>query len=422
MSDTEVLIDDNLDWVPENLDAIPPGAVLGAMLDHIDLGACSGHDRIRVLKARQRQIAHYQAQSYADMAAVVDELQETCEDSPFVDGAAMAGSAEIAAALRMTRRRADGEVSLALELQCRLPSVWNALCEGIIDVFRARALVDETLHLSIAAAREVVATIIGDAPLLTTGQLRSRLRKLCIQVDPDEAAERYALAVEDRRVTIEAGSDGTASLHAISLPPDRATAAKNRIHQLAMDLKRGGDARTMDQLRADVLLDLLDGRVMGPDRGSVHITTDLEALARLNNAPGELAGFGPVAADIARQTAEQLRAGKWHWTVTDSRSGMPVASGTTRRRPTAAQRRYVHARYPTCIHPGCRMPAMQSDLDHRIPWTESRRTDTDNLYPLCRYHHQLKTSLGWTYRPLGDGDFQFSTPLGHTYTTTGRSP
>jgi len=416
------LVDDNAEWVPENLDAVPPGVVLAAMLDDIDLEACSGYDRIRVLQARQRQVAHYQAQSYEAIAAVVDSLAATCDGNEFVDGAAIAGSAEIAAALRITRRRADGEVSLALEMRRRLPRVWMALCDGAIDVHRAKALVDETLHLSVAAAREVIEQIIDDAPLLTTGQLRTKLRKLCIQVDPNHAAEMYRHALKDRRVTAEANTDGTANLHAMNLPPHRVAAAKNRIRKLAMDLKRNGDERSMDQLRADVLLDLLEGHGNGVGRGGFHITSDLESLTGLSDAPGDVAGFGPVIADIARQTAEQLRDREWQWTVTDRGSGMPIAGGTTRRRPSAAQRRLVQARYPTCIHPGCRMPAMDSDLDHRVPWAQAHRTDTDNLYPLCRYHHQLKTERGWTYRPLEDGDFEFTTPLGHKYTSTGRSP
>ena len=68
------------------------------------------------------------------------------------------------------------------------------------------------------------------------------------------------------------------------------------------------------------------------------------------------------------------------------------------------------------------MPARGSDLDHDTPWSERRRTETGNLYPLCRYHHQLKTKHGWTYQPQPNGDLVFTSPLGHQYTTSGRSP
>lgn len=76
MIDTEAIVADNLDWVPENLEAMPPGAVLAAVLDDIDLEACSGYDRVRVLKAHERMRSHYAARSYRAMSAVVDSLKD----------------------------------------------------------------------------------------------------------------------------------------------------------------------------------------------------------------------------------------------------------------------------------------------------------------------------------------------------------
>ena len=68
------------------------------------------------------------------------------------------------------------------------------------------------------------------------------------------------------------------------------------------------------------------------------------------------------------------------------------------------------------------MPAQQSDLDHRTPWAQQRTTQTDNLAPLCRRHHILKHESGWNYHASDDGDYVFTSALGHTYTTSGRSP
>ena len=429
MFDTEVMVSDNLHWVPENLETIPPGAVLAAALDDIDLEACSGHDRVRVLQAHERMRAHYAARSYRAMSAVVESLRDLYpEDADLIDKAAIAGSAEIAAALNLTRQAADTELSFALELRRRLPQVWEALCDGLIDQRRARTFVSNTLHLPIATAREVVARILADAARMTTGQLQARLRKLCIEADPDEAADRYEHAVEDRRTVLEANPDGTASFHALNLPPHDAVAARNRINDFALGLKRAGDSRSMDQLRADVFLDILIGRERPPGRGTSHVTTDLESLARLNNHPGFLHGYGPVIADIARQVVEQQHNPIAQWTVTHPTTGRPAATGTTRRRPTVKQQRAVRASFPTCVHPGCRMPAFNCDLDHRTPWVETGRTDPDDLYPLCRYHHNLKTNHGWSYRSLPDGELEFTTPLGHTYltngsaTSSGRSP
>ena len=406
--------------VPANLEEIPVGYVLAAVLDDIDIDTCSGYDRVRVLKAHQRMRAHYAARSYHTMTKVAEAINPEDMAEDIVEQAA---SAEIAAALRLTRKAADSEMNLALELWQRLPEVWRALCDGVIDVHRARILVDGTLHLTPGAAQEMVVGILGDTPLLTTGQLKARLRKLCIEADPHDAQDRYKHAIEDRRVVAEPTIDGTTDLRACNLPPHRVQAAMRRINKLARELKRNGDQRGIDQIRADVLLDLVEGSgTINDNRAGVLITVDLATLAKLVDHPGDLAGYGPVAADIARQVAQSQLNLRWRWAVTDPDTGLPIDGGISRRRPTVAQRRRTEILHPTCVHPGCRMPAIDSDVDHRIAWAETGITNTDELAPLCRFHHRIKHQTRWPYRPTPSGDFVFTSHLGHTYTTSGRDP
>ncbi|MCP4966346.1 MAG: DUF222 domain-containing protein [bacterium] len=415
------MFDDSLDWIPENLEAMPPGYVLAAVLDDIDIDTCDGYDRIRVLRAHQRMASHYQARTYHTMTTVVDAMADDAGGEDFAEEAA---AIEVATALRLTRRAADIEMRFAIDLQRRLPQVWEALCDGHIDVRRAKVIVNATLHLLMAGARDVAASIVPDAGLLTTGQLREKLRKLCIDINPEDAADRYDHAVEDRRVVSEPTDAGTSNLFGIDLPPHRVAACLKRINQLARGLRGPNETRTMDQLRADVLLDLLEGtgQATRAGRGMVDLHSDLKTLAELTDHPGELAGYGPVVADIARQVAEQQHKSKWRWTIDDPDTGLPVFGGTTRRRPTSRQRRFVEARNRTCVHPGCRMPSVDCDIDHRIPWAESRATNTADLAPMCRFHHVARHRHGWSYEPLGNGDHKLTSPLGHTYTTSGRSP
>ncbi len=282
-----------------------------------------------------------------------------------------------------------------------------------------------TRHLPIETAREVTEQIIEDAPVLTTGQLRVRISRLCMTVDPDDARNRYETAVEERRVVLEPSPDGTAHLTGYDLPADRAMAITRTINRLAQQLKTRHETRTIDQLRADVFLDLLDGHHPGRrshDRGVVDIQVDLTTLTELTETAGELAGFGPIIADIARQVTDEQHASQWRWTVTDPNTGMPVHEGTTRRRPNSRQRRYVEARHRTCVFPGCRMPATSCDLDHRIPWAEGGPTHRTYLAPVCRHDHTNRHHCGWTYRPIRYGDYLWTSPFGHTYTTSGKPP
>ncbi len=397
--------------------------MLAAFLSSIDVRALAGHDRVVVLRAHQRMASHYQAHVYGDMAAVSEFLEDDLGGD--IELATEASSAEIRVALRLTRRAADTELALALDLKERLPTVWGALVSGEIDPRRARTIAHGTGHLPRETARTVVERVIGDASGMTTGQLGARIRRLCIEADPAQAESRFTEAVAERRIAIQPSEAGTAHLFAHDLPPARATAAATYIDNLARTLKTASESRTMDQLRADVFLDLLCGTTSATGariQGGVEIKVELTTLAGLADAPGDLAGYGPVIADIARHVTEQQRSAQWRFTVTDPATGQPIANGITRRRPTASQRRQVETLYPTCVFPGCRMPATACDLDHRTPFSEGGPTTVTNLGPLCRHDHRIRHQAGWTHRALPDGDHQWTTKLGHTYTTSGKPP
>jgi len=413
------MFDSKVEPIPHRLDEMEPGPVLAAFLSTIDVGELSGYDRIVVLRAHRRMASHYQARTYEDMAAVADAMGES-DDPLAVESAA----AEIRVALRLTRRAADSELAFAFVLKERLPRVWDGLAGGDIDLRRAKTISYGTEHLSIGLARDVADRVMADAPRLTSGQLAARIRRLCIDIDPDDARQRYRRGIDERRLIAEPTESGTAHLLGLDLAPDRVTAAAAKINQLARSLKTAGESRTMDQLRADVFLDLLEGTSGHATKttGVVEIHVDLETLANLSDHPGELAGYGPVIADIARHVTQQQQAGRWHFTVTDPDTGQPAYHGTTRRRPTTGQRRLVEARNPTCVFPGCRMPAASCDLDHRTPYADGGPTTVTNLVPLCRHDHRIRHDAEWTHKPLPDGDHHWTTKLGHTYTTSGTPP
>jgi hypothetical protein len=174
----------------------------------------------------------------------------------------------------------------------------------------------------------------------------------------------------------------------------------------------------MDQIRADIFLDLLNGHseLRSDGRSVVDIRVDLTTLAGLDDNPAEIPGWGPVIADIARQTISEQDDSEWRFTATDPGTGQIVHTGTTRRRPSTNQRRRVEAQHLTCVFPGCRMPARECDIDHRHPWSQGGLTDEFNLAPLCRHHHRLKHN-GWNIETVSPGMHIWTSPLGHTYTT-----
>ena len=136
---------------------------------------------------------------------------------------------------------------------------------------------------------------------------------------------------------------GTANLFGLDLPVAETSAAIRRVNRLAKAAKSADDRRTMDQIRADVLLDLLNGRDtrhVGHTAGVVDIQVDLTTLAGLDDNPGEIPGWGPVIADIARQVVEEQDHAQWRITVTDPESGEVVHNSTppTHSRSTPSRR------------------------------------------------------------------------------------
>ena len=120
MFDTEILPaktdllgtdSDNDHALPADLESIPPGLLLAVILSSVDGDRLSGFDRVRLLKADARMVAHFQARLYAD-------IQSVSESVPALDYPEDP--------MHLTRRSADIHVDLASLLCERLPRVWKA--------------------------------------------------------------------------------------------------------------------------------------------------------------------------------------------------------------------------------------------------------------------------------------------------------
>ena len=146
----------------------------------------------------------------------------------------------------------------------------------------------------------------------------------------------------------------------------------------------------------------------------VHVTVAASTAVGLDDQPGELAGYGPVPASMARQ----LAAGSpWRKVSTDPDTGAVVEVGRTAYSPSAALADLVRTRDRTCRFPGCRQPARRCDLDHVIPWPDGPTT-AGNLAALCRHHHRLKHQTRWTVRAGPGGELRWTSPAGQSYSTT----
>lgn len=411
--------DDERELVPD-FASIPVGTYLEALLAHVDRSRLNGYDLVSVLQARERMVAHLQAGSVADIHEIAYAAPGDAGSPPLrcAEPSEFAAD-ELRPALHLTRRAAESRMALAYDLDERLPRVWEMLHEGQIDLARARVFADCTCHVSDDLARRVVDLLADEAPRLTTGQLRARIRKLCVDADPDDARKRYDSALEERRLVIEPTDAGTANLYLFDIAVDDARAIGRRVNAHMISMRKDGDDRSHDNLRADIAVDLLLGAEGKHGKGMVDIRVDLSTLAGLDERSAEIPGMGPVIADIARQVADRQHRTPWQCVVTDD-DGRVVDIVTTRRRPTKAISRHVQAVQETCSFPGCRAPAADCDFDHLLPWVQRGQTSIGNGGQKCRHDHILKDH-GWAHEHVDGGD-HWTSPLGHTYITQGQSP
>lgn len=130
--------DDCSQPIPAGFDEMPPGPFLAAILSSIDVSRLKGRDVVVVLRAQHRQVAHHQAGEYEATGEVAFRVDaDTTARSQAPNEFAIE---EVGSALTLTRRKADHELSIALDLRRRLPSVHSALKSGDIDARKASLL------------------------------------------------------------------------------------------------------------------------------------------------------------------------------------------------------------------------------------------------------------------------------------------
>jgi hypothetical protein len=322
---------------------LPPGPALAAVLEQLAAAAVPNARRVDVLRARSRQLAHAQAELFAELV----ELSHTVALAELDTAEAVARAAEqqewaapeIAAALTWTTGAADRELALAPALVERLPLVQAALRRGNIDRSKARVFVEylDPAHgdTTEEQAQALCERYLPPAPGLNTRQLSDRLHRAVQAIDPALRRRRYERAVQARGVALYLDPrTGTATLVGNGLPAHEAAAAAARLDRLVETAKRAGHPGTRPQISADLYLGMLDGsfhqlteeqiiqRLLSgrrPDhqpateqpatvREGIEIRLGLATAAGLDERPGEIAGLGPVGASVARAaTAAQRR-------------------------------------------------------------------------------------------------------------------
>lgn len=339
----------------------------------------------------------------------------------------------LGAKLGMKGRAVHHRHTLLVTLTDDLPICWRTWSHGLIDERRALAIAQAARTLSDDESIRILdARAAGQAPGRTLTGLRTWLNRQVALLEPAQAETRHLAAKADRRVWIDHDNNGMSWLGGY-LPTLDAFRIDKLLDRTARTARAAGDQRTLEQLRADVLRDLIlnpasvpaaeDTRhaddpapgttiadqtsasapghpnapanhppTHGRPRPGVHlgVIIPLTSLLGLSDTPAEtLDGQIALPASLVREIASTP--GTIFQRILTDPIGNVLAIDPQRYRPTEAQRHAIAIRDGTCLVPGCDVPAEDCDIDHREPWPRGPTTAT-NLTALCRRHHNYKTS------------------------------
>ena len=220
------------------------------------------------------------------------------------------------------------------------------------------------------------------------------------------------------------------------LPAHESALCKAAVDDHACALQREDPDLSMDQARADALVDLVLARVQVST--TVHLTVPVETLtvdAPVDEMARDEEGFvtGPSWQAGLRDGVRDSPASGWSpgtsWpgsaprfdtrirrVLLDQGSGTTLETGAKGYTPPAAMGRFVRHRDGHCRAPGCARSARFCDLDHVNPWP-SGPTDPTNLLTLCRRHHRMKHRTRWQVSMTRDGVATWTDPFGQEFIT-----
>jgi Domain of unknown function (DUF222) len=332
---------------------------------------------------------------------------------------------ELAVTLSITKMAAAARYETARGA-ARCPALMAAWAAGRIDQRKVDVVAEALRDVEPVFADALARSAVEYAGTHTAPQLRQWLARRVVAADPGAAEIRRARATAERRVTLTPRADGVSELWAL-LPSVQARQVYETANAVAQ-ASGPDDVRTMDQRRADALVDLLVGRAE-PPQVQIQVVVPADTLLGEGAEPGFIPGIGTVTAGEACELAgvggpaghdaDQQQV-TWRRLLTDPDSGVLLDVAERQYRPSRALDRAVRSRDVTCRFPGCRRAALTAgtgtDLDHTIPWPEGP-TAAANLATLCRHHHRVKHSPGWSVEHRPDGVLEWTTPVGRRFTT-----
>ena len=155
--------------------------------------------------------------------------------------------------------QADRKVNTAAVLASRLPATLAAMSTGGLDPWRATIIATQLAEASAPSCGSVEALIYPTVLGLTPGEVTKKVRKVLGKVDADALRLKAAKERLDRFVHAYPSQVPGLTTWVASLPAAESAACWAAIDELAHQMRGDDPTRTLEQCRADALVDLMLG-------------------------------------------------------------------------------------------------------------------------------------------------------------------
>src|ERR1700712_3574707 len=167
---------------------------------------------------------------------------------------------EIGLAIKASKHRGQRIIGIAQRLRDGAPDVWEAWQAGDIDHLKAVRITHAVLRLPRPASKQLLNALVVPVAVCKTAELLGRwLNAFIARYEPEDTDERLHRALADRYAALRPDLDGVSFFSAAMSSLD--AAAIDQILNAVAGLAGPDDGRTLQQRRADTLVDLLLGRV-----------------------------------------------------------------------------------------------------------------------------------------------------------------
>jgi hypothetical protein len=254
-------------------------------------------------------------------------------------------------------------LGVARGLWFELPETYRLLVAGEISEYVASLVVAETRHLDATTRGEVDRKITaGGICQMGLRSAAACARRYAYQADPEGYLQRGRTERKNRRVSLRPAPD-TMSLLSGYLPAEQGVACLKALRDQTDAVKAAGDPRCRDQIMADTLVERLTGQATAADvNAELQIVMPLDALLdATNQTPAQLDGYGPLAADLARDLLATSKGRLWWRRLYAAPVGGPLVGGDPhRRRFDGHLKKLIMWRDRQCRDPFCDAPILTS--------------------------------------------------------------